>query len=168
VIWGRRAQSQFDEEFEDLFAAAFESARRILRDVTDAEDAAAETMARAYLAWPKISKHAFREAWIRRVAINVAVDTTRRRRNAPVPPDQLTDTTEEQGRWPADFIRLLDPLPKRQRQVLALRFLGDLTDSEIADSLGISIGSVKQHVSRGLERLRQRSDVKEMRLAIDI
>jgi RNA polymerase sigma factor (sigma-70 family) len=46
-------------------------------------------------------------------------------------------------------------LPKRQREVVALRYFLDLSEQEIASALGCSTGSVKQHASRGLAALRR-------------
>jgi RNA polymerase sigma factor (sigma-70 family) len=45
-------------------------------------------------------------------------------------------------------------LPERQREVLVLRYYGDLTEAEIADALKISRGAVKSHASRGMAALR--------------
>jgi RNA polymerase sigma factor (sigma-70 family) len=45
-------------------------------------------------------------------------------------------------------------LPPRQRAVLVLRYFEDMTEAEAADALGCSIGTVKSHASRGLDRLR--------------
>ena len=50
----------------------------------------------------------------------------------------------------------LAALPTRQREVLVLRHYLDLSEAEIADALGISVGSVKTHVSRGVAALRTR------------
>jgi RNA polymerase sigma factor (sigma-70 family) len=46
-------------------------------------------------------------------------------------------------------------LPKRQREVVALRYFLDMSEQEIAAALGCSTGSVKQHASRGLVALRR-------------
>ncbi len=47
-------------------------------------------------------------------------------------------------------------LAPRQRQAVALRYLGGLSDREVAQALGISLGSVKTHIHRGLNALRAR------------
>ncbi|EWT00902.1 RNA polymerase subunit sigma-24 [Intrasporangium oryzae NRRL B-24470] len=52
------------------------------------------------------------------------------------------------------MIGALDALPGRQREVLVLRYYGDLSEAQIAHALGISPGSVKSHVHRGLNTLR--------------
>ena len=45
-------------------------------------------------------------------------------------------------------------LPQRQREVLVLRYYADLSESDIADAIGISRGAVKSHASRGMAALR--------------
>ena len=49
--------------------------------------------------------------------------------------------------------QVLCELPHRQRQVLVLRYYLDQTETQIAETLGVSVGSVKQHASRGLASL---------------
>ncbi|MDQ4051466.1 MAG: sigma-70 family RNA polymerase sigma factor, partial [Actinomycetota bacterium] len=56
----------------------------------------------------------------------------------------------------------LRTLPRRQREVLTLRYYLDLSEAEIADTLGISRGSVKAHASRGSAALRDLLDGAEL------
>ncbi len=51
---------------------------------------------------------------------------------------------------------VLQAISRRQRQVVALRYLADLTEAEVAASLGISVNSVKKHGSRGIDALGER------------
>jgi RNA polymerase sigma factor (sigma-70 family) len=53
-----------------------------------------------------------------------------------------------------DLVRALGRLPKRQRQVVILRYLADRPEEEVARVLGCSVGAVKTHASRGLSALR--------------
>ena len=53
-----------------------------------------------------------------------------------------------------DVIRALHRLPRRQREVLVLRYYVDLSEAQIADAIGISRGAVKSHASRGMAALR--------------
>jgi RNA polymerase sigma factor (sigma-70 family) len=57
------------------------------------------------------------------------------------------------------MIEALLALPRRQREVLVLRYYFDQQEAQIADMLAISRGSVKQHASRGLARLQQLIEV---------
>ena len=56
-------------------------------------------------------------------------------------------------------LSVLSELPVRQREVLVLRYYGQLSEAEIADTLGISRGAVKTHSSRGLHSLRTAMEV---------
>ena len=68
----------------------------------------------------------------------------------PVDPDVATA-----GSTRATVMALLRTLPNRQRQVLVLRYFANLSESEIADALGISPGSVKTHAARGMSAMAQ-------------
>jgi RNA polymerase sigma factor (sigma-70 family) len=53
-----------------------------------------------------------------------------------------------------EVIRALHRLPRRQREVLVLRYYVDLSEAQIAEAIGISRGAVKSHASRGMATLR--------------
>ncbi|HEU5309123.1 MAG TPA: sigma-70 family RNA polymerase sigma factor [Acidimicrobiia bacterium] len=144
----------FEEAFEDLYLRAYGVAFQLLGRRSEAEDVAQETLARAFVRWRRIRSYA--EAWVVRVAGNLAIDAWRRR--------QRVDTTGDAERRGAtapgpdgqrvDLHRALDALSRRQREVIVLRFLADLPEADVAKALGCSVGSVKQHASRGLATLR--------------
>ena len=58
------------------------------------------------------------------------------------------------GESRAEMMRALDALPQRQREVLVLRYFADMTEAQVAETLGISLGSVKAYGSRGIAALR--------------
>jgi len=144
----------FEEAFEDLYTRAYGIAYQLLGRRSEAEDVAQETLARAFVRWRKIRSYA--EAWVVRVSGNLAIDTWRRLRR--VDTDAATErrgaTTPGPNELRIDLHRALDTLSRRQREVIVLRFLADLPEAEVAKALGCSIGSVKQHASRGLATLR--------------
>lgn len=151
-----RAQTGFEEAFDDLFVRAFRVARRILGDAATAEDVAAEALARAFAHWRKIGDQPWREGWVVRVATNLALDVGRGR-------NRMTDAEIlDEGREDDDVavrLALVDAmarLPKRQREVVALRHLAGLSEAETAAALKVSTGSVKTHLHRGLAALRTR------------
>lgn len=146
----------FTAAFDDLFPRAFRLARRIVGDPAVAEDVAAEALARAYARWAKVSELPWRDGWVLRVASNLAIDHVRRRRVAPVAAPVVDDD--------AVTVRLalaacLRALPRRQRQAVALHYLAGLTDDEVGQALGISAGSVKTHIHRGMAALRKAAPV---------
>lgn len=142
----------FDAAFDALFPRAVRLATRLLGDRAAAEDVAAETMARAYARWPKVSRLPYRDGWVLKVATNLAIDRLRRRPPAvaPSPADEFEDAVHLRLALEAALLTLAP----RQRQAVTLRYLGGLSDREVALALGISLGSVKTHIHRGLHGLR--------------
>ncbi len=141
----------YDDRFGALYLVAYRVGFRILGDRAEAEDVAQEALARAYLAWRRVSDHP--DAWVARVATNLAIDRWRRRTKAPRPPlAEVTPDPHVAER--VDLVRALRALPRRQREVLALRYLADQSEESVATTLGCSVGSVKTHASRGLAALR--------------
>lgn len=155
----------FEDAFDELFPRAFKLARRLVGDTDVAEDIAAEALARTYAHWPRVAGLEYRDGWVLRVAANLAVDRVRRRPEAiTVPAAGFGPATaaiagpdaEELVVLRVALVAALGSLPRRQRQAVALRYLGDLSDGEVAVALGISVGSVKTHIHRGLGALRRR------------
>jgi RNA polymerase sigma factor (sigma-70 family) len=145
----------FDAAFSELFRPAFRVAYRILGDVGDAEDAAAEALARTCVRWRRVAELPYRDAWVMRVTANVAVDMTRRRRTLPSIAEALVHDQDAA----LDRVALaaaLRALSRRQREVVALRYLGGLPEADVAGALGISVNSVKTHTLRALAALRSR------------
>lgn len=124
------------------------------------EDAAVEAFARAHLHWRSVGPDPNRDAWVLRVAINAASDQGRRNRRHRRPTDTDRRATEIESHatdriWVLDELRRL---PRRQREAVALRYLADLSEHETAAAMGVSIGSVKSHVHRGLRPLGRSMD----------
>jgi len=154
---GRLSDAQdrsFEEAFDELFRRATASARRILGDVSRAEDAAAEALARAYSRWDEIEHLAHRDAWVLRVAMNLALDQTRRK--VPWLRVIRIDDRSDEAALRLALVAALGTLPKRQREAIALRYLTDLPEAEVAAALRVSVGTIKTHLHRGVASLRER------------
>lgn len=149
-----------DVGFESFFRAQLPRARRvayrILGDVTEAEDAAAEAFARAHASWRRVGGLPHRDAWVLRVASNVAIDTLRRRRTPLFEREVTTGTHEDGAILQLSLVHALGSLPRRQREVITLRFIVGYSEAEVAASLGVSAGTVKKAVHRGIATLRER------------
>jgi RNA polymerase sigma factor (sigma-70 family) len=100
------------------------------------------------------------EAWVLAIARKRAIDQLRRRHANVVPIEELREIAGDDGRELAErYARAsevrgaLERLPKEQREVLTLAYFGELTQTEIADRLGVPLGTVKARAFRGLRRL---------------
>ncbi len=144
----------FDGEFDKLWSRAYGVGFIVLGDRGESEDIAQETMARALVRWKKVSAYA--EPWVVRVAGNLAIDRARaRQRTRGVPTHDLPALDAQR----VDLQRALVALSPKQREVVILRYLVDLPEAEVAQSLGVSVGTVKTHASRGLAALRKAMEV---------
>jgi RNA polymerase sigma factor (sigma-70 family) len=155
VAVARSGQPAFDEVFPRLFADAYRVAFRLLGERNEAEDVAQEACARAYSRWPSVRDYA--EPWCVRVAGNLALDALRARTRAVRRQDRLAASALPVGAGVDDRLDLyaaLSQLPKRQRETVVLRYLGDQSEERTAALLGCTVGTVKTHASRGLARLR--------------
>ncbi len=143
----------FDGEFPELFRAAYRVAFRLTRSREDADDCAQEACARAYTDWKKLNRRGDVTPWVVRVSGNLAIDRWRKSRRARdlAPTSPASAATDDR----VDLANALEGLPKRQREVVVLRYVADLSEAAVADVIGCSIGSVKTHASRGLAALRR-------------
>jgi RNA polymerase sigma factor (sigma-70 family) len=149
---GAEVEADFDAVFDELFDSSFRLAYRMLGDAAGAEDVAAEACARALAQWSRVGPLPYRTAWVLRVASNLAVDAIRKRtRELTV---DVADVEEDDVALRLALGAALRALPKRQRETVTLRYLAELKEREVAEVLGLSIGTVKSHVSRGLAALR--------------
>jgi RNA polymerase sigma-70 factor (sigma-E family) len=154
-----------DAEFVEFMAAAQPGLLRLARFLTGSDDLAREltqdALVRAYAAWPRVRREGA-VAYTRRIIVNRRVTAWRRssREEPHNPNDAGLDTpvanageTERRD----EVVRLLAALPERQRKVVVLRYYVDLSEQQVAEMMGISVGTVKSSASRGLASLRQHS-----------
>jgi RNA polymerase sigma factor (sigma-70 family) len=147
----RSREDGFDDAFADLAVLAHRVAYRVLGSSEDAEEIAQETLARAYVRWSRVSGYA--EPWVARVATNLALGRWRKARSGRTSAGAVvTDSPDAALRM--DLVDLLRRLPRRQREVVVLRYLADRSEQETAEALGCQLGTVKQHAHRGLAALR--------------
>jgi len=149
-----------DEEFAEYFAARFDGARRIAYAMcgswADAEEIAQTAFVRIYPRWPKIRTGTV-DAYLRTVLTRAFLDTRRRRNSreqafADVPEQSVPPDHSSHDRLAVQAA--LMAVPPRQRAVLVLRFIADLSVEQVAETLGCSTGTVKSQTARGLATLR--------------
>jgi RNA polymerase sigma-70 factor (ECF subfamily) len=144
--------------FEEFYLARRDGCLRAVvgvgADPIDAEDLVAEAFARAWASWRKVSRHPAPEAWVVRTALNANISRWRRaRRETPlaeydrVSLDRVDDLDH-------DLLAHVQGLPRRQREVIALRVFLDLDVAQTAATLGIAQGTVTAHMTRAVTTLR--------------
>jgi RNA polymerase sigma-70 factor (ECF subfamily) len=157
----------FERLFEEHAPRLIELAATVVRRRSDAEDVVQEAFIKAYRARDGFRGEASPGTWLRRIVVNEAIDFERRIRRpgstrgagldlaegAPADgpaPDASASATER-----AEAVRrAIDQLPDEQRTVVLLRELEGMGYREIAELLGIPLGTVESRVMRARERLR--------------
>jgi len=154
VIGPERATTEA-ASFDDFYRAEFPRLVPLARALCGpgiADDIAQEAMLAALRNWRRVSELEAPEAWVRRTCANLAVSAFRRRVSEIKALIRLGNDFDvaRPALRPDDeaFWSAVRALPKRQAQTAALRYLYDLSVAEVAETLDISEGSVKQHLSR--------------------
>lgn len=128
----------------------------------DAEEIAQDAFVRLITHWPQVSGFDDPEAWLRKVSFRLLTD--RRRRAARVAKlwpspghNKLTDLGTDGA---LDIERALDALPINHRQVILLHYLYDLKVSQVAELLGLRVGTVKSRLARARTAMATALDTK--------
>jgi len=164
-----RAQRGDAHAYEDLVRPhqeiAFRVAYVIVRNPSDAEDATQDALVKAWRALGRFRPDEPLRPWLLRIVANEARNRRRsagRRERlvlraaedsgeaAPSPEDAVLDASQR-----AELLRALDELPDAAREVLACRYLLELSEEETAAALDLAIGTVKSRTSRALDRLKE-------------
>lgn len=148
-------QTEFAEFFRVSWAPCLRAVVTVAGSQQLAEDQLAEAFAKAWASWRKVRRHPAQRAWVVRTALNTGASWWRRRhRELPLADHDLTAPDDIDGGLDATLLSALWRLPRRQREVIALRTFLDLDTATIARQLGIETGTVRMHLSRGVTALR--------------
>ena len=138
-----------------------------VRSRTEAEDLTQQTFERALRAWERFDpRRALLQTWLLAIARNLLIDHYRADRSDRTEPFERedhhpqVDGPETRLGLSAELESALEDLAPRDREVLALRFGGDLTGPEIAAVTGLTLANVQQILSRSLRRLRATLDAR--------
>jgi RNA polymerase sigma-70 factor (ECF subfamily) len=154
-------RDDFDRLYEATYPRVFATLVALLGDRLAAEDCAQEAYLRAFAAWPRWRPDAPAEAWVHRIAINVAVSHRRRERLREVGqlvlrlgPPRSPDPFQEAST--PELLRELRQLPPKQAAALVLRHVHGYSNREIAQSLGVPERTVASRLAAARARLQAR------------
>lgn len=164
----REVHSEADAAIEALYQEHWDTLVRLAVLLTGETAVGEEVVQDAFIAlhrrWSKIAEHDRAVGYLRRSVVNGCRSLLRHRKVVERELARARHVLEHQETAEAAVLRearretvlaALATLPRRQREVLALRHYLGLSEREIADGLGISRGSVKTHASRGASALRE-------------
>ena len=143
----------YDQFFDVCLPKVLNLARRLTGSPSQAEDIAIEALGRTFAHWERVREMDHAQAWVMRVTTNLVIGQARRRRTDPPIKSPETDMADAVALRLALVATMLK-LPRRQREAVALRYLVDLPEVEVAAAMGVTAGSVKKHLSRGLVAMR--------------
>lgn len=147
-----RWEAAYCEFFEARRTPFLRIAYAMLGSWSSAEDAAQQTFTALYVHWPRISPDRI-EAYARRVLVNTCIGVYRMRDREVLRQEPPDGTVWEEHDQRLVLLSALTELTARDRAVLALRFLDDLSVAEVAQILDLPEGTVKSQTSRALGRL---------------
>ncbi|GAA2208705.1 SigE family RNA polymerase sigma factor [Nonomuraea monospora] len=125
-------------------------------DTVEAEDLLQTALERTYRKWDRVS-HDNPEPYVRRVIVNAAISRARRRAILKIVPTHSPPETPAPAGDPDlqhVLMEALRALPPRQRAVVVLRYWEDLSETQTAEVLGCSVGTVKSQASKATAKLR--------------
>jgi RNA polymerase sigma-70 factor (sigma-E family) len=158
---------EFERFVTDSTDRLLRTAYLMAGDLAEAEDLVQETLLRVARRWHKVRAMDHPAAYARRILVNLAIDGAKRRAHRAgelaVPGgarvlDQADSRAERDLRavdTQTELFRALASLSPRQRAIIVLRYWADLPETEVAEILNCSAGTVKSTASRGLARLRE-------------
>ncbi len=150
-------------DFDEFFRGERDGLARmcwlLTLDREAAADIAQEAMARAWASWDTLSGADSNPAgWVRTVATNLSRSRWRRLRRVSVLGWGADNPASELAVSDPGLLAALAQLSPRQREIVVLRYWGDMKLTDCADAMGVSLGSVKQHLARAHVRLGELVD----------
>ena len=147
------------ELFERCWKVVWPAVFAVLGNQHQAEDAAQEAIDRIFRSLERFDETRPLEPWVRRIAVNTALNQLRKERKAPLPIEwipEIADVGEPAASFSqnaiSEAIRRLEPT---KRTVVVLHYWLDWSVEDIADALAVPFGTAASHLSRALQQLRR-------------
>ncbi|MFE7223734.1 SigE family RNA polymerase sigma factor [Nocardioides sp. NPDC057577] len=156
-VSGKESKAGAAREFDDFVASCstrlLRTAYLLTHDRGRAEDLLQTALVKAWLSWSRIESDPV--AYVNKILVNTYATWWRRRWNGERPTPELPEAGYDEDRAEThDLWAALGRLPAKQRAVIVLRYMEDLSEAETARLLGCSVGTVKSQRVKGLAKLR--------------
>jgi RNA polymerase sigma-70 factor (ECF subfamily) len=170
-------KQRFRDEAIPLLDSLYAAALRMTRNPADAEDLIQETMLRAYRAFDRFEEGTNIRAWLFRIMTNAYINTYRKRQREPikVPQDDVEEfdlyqelknhdpqfaitpeTIVLDSLFEADILTAIEELPEQFRLAVVLSDVEGFTYAEMAEIMGVPMGTVMSRLHRGRKALQKR------------
>ena len=154
------SEADFERLYRNAYNRILGTLITLVRDRATAEDCTQETFERAYRNWASWRPDAPVEAWLHRIAINVAISDRRhqklreagemvRRLGRPAPPPDPSTLAER-----SDLVRAMKKLPTKQAAALVLRHYHGYSNREIAAALGVPEQTIASRLAAARKQLQ--------------
>ena len=159
-VTGQAADEAVTAAYQTHYAGLVRTAAMLVGDVATAEDVVQDSFIAMHRAWWRLRDTSRALPYLRRAVINKSRSVLRHRavadRHLRRQTTELPSAEESAlaGVQRSSVLEALSALPSRQREVVILRYYADLSEAEIATTLGISRGAVKSHTARAKGSLR--------------
>lgn len=155
------SREDFDRLYRESYPQVLRTLLGVLRDRPAAEDCVQEAFVRALRAWARWRPDAPAEAWVHRIALNVAMSYRRRERLRTIlhlnhPGESREGVDPAVG---AELLAALRRMPPRQAAILVLRFNHGYSNREMAAALGAPESTIASRLAVARVRLRQELEV---------
>lgn len=148
------------ETYQTHYRSLLGLAALLLDDTASCEDVVQEAFIRVHSARRRVRDPQKTLAYLRQTVVNLSRSALRRRivglklLSKPMPDMPSAEEGAYEQLERDQLIRAMRGLQRRQREVLVLRYFADMTEVQVAETLGLSLGSVKAYGSRGIAALR--------------
>jgi RNA polymerase sigma-70 factor (ECF subfamily) len=169
------SRARFERDVIPFMGQLYPAALRMTRNSNDAEDLIQETFAKAFAGFHQFKPDTNLKAWLHRILANTFINSYRKKRREPVqdlgadfqedwqtsrdpltPPVASAETQALERLADSEILRALRELPAEFRVAIYLADVEGYPYREIADIMGIPLGTVMSRLHRGRAKLRQR------------
>lgn len=147
------SKEQFSQLVLKYKDSLFFTAKSILRNDTDAEDAVCSAIMKAFENFSQLKEREYFKTWITRIVINEAYTICRKNKNLQPLEEMVTEPSYNDHH--DEMWEIVNSLDEEFRTVIILFYYNDIPVKDIAEYLGIAPGTVKSRLSRGRQKLRE-------------